>query len=163
MVMGGGAPASAAVAQIAQSHMGQQQLGASPAAQRRQRDRGSADRRALDEERDVDVDRAGTGWVASDQWAAGTLIGATLVRHFICGVLCRDGAQRAPLARSPARTSRGMLEPAARAALVVPGGLAPPLAPPNAGASPAAILLAVVAMRAQQDLVAATRAQEKTG
>jgi hypothetical protein len=131
MVMSG-ALASAAVAQIAQSHMGQQQLRASPAAQRRERDRASAGRRVLDEGRDVDVDRAGTGWLASDQWAVDTPIGATLVRHFICLVLWRISAHRAPLARSPARTSRGMLEPAARAALVVPGGLTPPLAPPNA-------------------------------
>jgi hypothetical protein len=162
MVMSG-ALAGAAVAQIAQSHMGQHKLSASSAAQRRERDRAVAGRRALDERRDVDVDRAGTGWVASDQWAVGTPIGATLVRHFICLVLWRISANRAPLARSPARTSRGMLEPAAHAALVVPGGLTPPLAPPNAGTSPAAILLAVVAMRAQKDLIAAARAQEQAG
>jgi hypothetical protein len=162
MVMSG-ALASAAVAHIAQSQMGQHKLSASSAAQRRERDRAGAGRRVLDEGRDVDVDRAGTGWVASDQWAVSTTVGATLVRHFICLVLRRISAHTSLLARSPARTSRGMLEPTAHAALVVPGGLTPPLATPNAGTSPAAILLAVIAMRAQQDLIAAARAQEQPG
>jgi len=56
-----------------------------------------------------------------------------------------------------------MLELTASTALVALGGLAPSLAATHAGACPAAILLAAIAMGTQQHLVATARAQEQAG
>jgi hypothetical protein len=152
--------AAAAAAKIAQSYMGPQQLKALAAAQWRQRSRAGDRRRVVAARAGVDAGCAGVVCVASEQWSLHADIGATLVRHFIELAVGRVLAQRTALPLSPACSARGMLDPAVPRALVAPSRLAPPLTPSTARARPTAVLLAAVAVRAQQHLFAATRAQE---
>ena len=86
------------------------------------------------------------------------------MRHFIdIGVgVCADQAQAA-LASAPASRARRMLEPAAAAVLVALGAAATVLVATGARAGRAAIHLAVIAVGAQHDLLAATHAQEQPG
>ena len=84
------------------------------------------------------------------------------MRHFIGAAHRAALAQRTPPS-APARSASGMFELTAPTALIALGGVPPPLAATRAGARPTAILLTAVAMRAQQHLVAAPRAQEQAG
>ena len=156
------APAGAVRAQIAQPQMGPQQPSAMPANKCRRRDRAAAGRHCVVGRADERDGFAGAGCVACGQWSLGSPIRATLVRHFIgFAHLARLTQRASPL--TPACRASSVLELTAPTALVALGGLAPALAATHAGARPAAILLAAIAMGTKQHLVAAPRAQEQAG
>jgi hypothetical protein len=151
------APANAARAQPAQSHMRQQPVSAAPAYQCCEWDRAGVDQPGVGRRIDADGELADARYVACGQWSIGVRDRATLVRHFIDGV-----AQRTP-PFAPARGTRGMPELTAPTALVALCSLLSSFKPTHARARPAAILLTAVAVRTQQHLIATTRAQEQAG
>ena len=105
------------------------------------------------------------------QWSSGHPRRGTLVRHFMCGVsvgVARDvgavtlsGPQCSALA--PALGSCGVPDASTARALVTTGCLAPGKVVRLTPAGAAAIPVAVIAVAAQDDLDAASSAQEQTG
>ena len=105
------------------------------------------------------------------QWSSGAPRRGTLVRHFMCGVrvgVARDvgavalsGPQCSALA--PALRPRGVPDAPTARALVATGGLAPGKVVRLTPAGAAAIPVAAIAVAAQDDLDAASSAQEQAG
>ena len=105
------------------------------------------------------------------QWSSGHPRQATLVRHFMRGVLASGargvdavtlrGSQRSS-ALTPALGPRGMPHAATARALVATGGFAPGEVVRLAPAGAVAIPVATIAVAAQDDLDAASSAQEQS-
>lgn len=146
--------------------MGQHRPGAAPADEYRAGGRiggcTGCGRRGVVHRSDEGGGFAGAGCIACDQWSLATPVRATLVRHLFGAAQHIAWALRT-LPSAPARGASGMPESAAWTTLIALGGLPSPLAATRKGAFTAAILLAVVAMRAQQHLVTAACTLEQAG
>jgi len=92
------------------------------------------------------------------QWSRSHPWRATLVRHVVLQAIATITARTAPLA--PATRPLGVGNPAPTRPLVATCALAPSRLPGQAPALPAAVAIATIAVAAQNDLHAATRAQE---